>query len=309
LGRFVVEKLHVQGYAHVVVPRRVHYDLTRRDDIDRLFEDAQPSVIVHLAAVVDNPVGCGNSAACFRDNVLMSVQLMEAARQHGVRKMVCLGSACSYSREAPTPLREEDFWSGYPHESRAAYSMAKKLPLVQAQIYRQQYGLDAIFLIPTNLYGPGDNFDSKTSYVIPSLIRRFTEAADTRQPSVDLYGDPGTTRDFLFVDDAAEGILLALERYDGSDPVNLATGVEVSLRELAEILTELTRFNGKVIWQAAERPGPARRWLDGSRAEREFGFRPRTGLREGLRATIAWYRDTLAGAGGFGRAAMSRPRG
>lgn len=309
LGRCVVEKLRARGCRHVFVPRRADYDLIRENDISRLFYDAKPDVLLHLAAVVDNPVGRGNPAACFYENVMMSVQLMEAARKQGLRKMVCLGSACSYPQHAPAPLREVDFWNGYPHESRGAHGIAKKISLVQARAYRQQYGLNAIFLIPTNLYGPDDNFDPETGYVIPSLIRKFVAAAEACKPSVRLQGDPGATRDFLFVEDAAEGLLLALERYDGSDPVNLATGEEVSLSTLAGILAGLAGFSGNVVWEAPERPGLAKRWLDTSRAARDFGFSARTCLRDGLCATLEAYRHTHTANGERRLTALSAPGG
>jgi GDP-L-fucose synthase len=234
---------------------------------------------------------------------------MEAARLHGVRKVVCLGSAASYPENARAPLREEDFWNGYPHQSRRAYAIAKKIPLVQAQAYRQQYGFNAIFLIPTNLYGPGDNCDPETSYVIPSLIRKFVAAAEADDPSVVLHGDPRATRDFLFVEDAADGILLALERYDGEEPVNLAAGEEVSIGTLAGMLAELAGFNGNVVWEPAERPGPAQRWLSTARAKREFGFRARTCLRDGLRATVKWYRQARPPDGHRNLAALGASRG
>ncbi len=296
LGRWVVEQLRRRSCAQVLVPRRTSCDLLRGENIVSLLKEARPEILLHLAAVVDNPIGQGDAAACFYQNVMMSVPLMEAARRHGVKKMVCLGSASSYPQNAPVPHREEDFWSGYPDESRAAYAMAKKMTLVQAQAFRRQYGFDCIYLIPTNLFGPGDNFDPQTSYVIPALIQKFCQAASENDSEVVLWGSGKATRDFLFVEDCARGILLAVEHYSGKDPVNLGSGRELGIGELAQCIARVVGYSGRILWDLSKADGPPQRRLDVSRAEREFGFRARKDFLEALRETVAWYQATLFSA-------------
>jgi GDP-L-fucose synthase len=292
LGRAVVRELGQRNCRDIIVPRRESCDLRRSDDIDRLLEAARPDFLVHLAATVDNPAGGASVATSFSDNVLMSTQLINAAARRGLKKMACLGSASSYPARAPMPLREQDLFNGLPEESRAVHGIAKRLPLIQAQACRQQFGLRCIFLIPTNFYGPGDNFDAETSYVIPSLIRRFVEAADSRAPEVVLRGTGRATRDFLHVEDCAAGILLALERYDSPEPVNIGSGVEVGIDELAERIAGLVGYTGRVVWDAKYPDGPARRILDTTRAKAAFGFRAQRNLQDGLCETIDWYRST-----------------
>jgi len=292
LGRAVVHKLARCGCREIVVPRRASCDLRRGDDIARLFDRERPDFLVHLAATVDNPAGAANAAASFCDNVLMTTQLIDAAARRGLEKMICLGSASSYPANAPIPLREHDFFNGLPEASRASHGIAKRLPLVQAQACRKQYGLRCAFLIPTNFYGPEDNFDPDTCYVIPSFIQKFVDAAETRAPEVSLWGTGSATRDFLHVEDCAEGIVLALERYDGPQPVNLASGAEVVIDDLAHRIAALAGYAGRILWNTRYSDGPVRRVLDTSRAEREFGFRAQRNLEDGLRDTMDWYRST-----------------
>lgn len=292
LGRAVVRKLRERGAAEITIPRRAECDLSRWDDVERLFRRVHPELILHLAATVESPAGRGRIAESFRNNVLMALHLMEAATQRGVEKLVLLGSASSYPASTAIPLREADLLNGLPEAPRVVHGMAKRLPLVAAQAWRQEYGLRSIFLIPTNCYGPGDNFDPETSYVIPSLVRKFVEAAEAQAEEVTIRGSGCSTRDFLHLEDCAEGILLALERYDGSQPVNLASGTETSVHDLASRIARLAGFAGRIRWDANFPDGPMRRVLDGTRAEREFGFRPKRILQDGLAETIAWFRQT-----------------
>jgi GDP-L-fucose synthase len=286
LGFHVVERLRAQGI-EPVVPRRAQHDLTVRDDAERLFEEARPELVFHLAAEVGG-IGANraNPGRYWYANLMMGAHVLELSRIHDVRKLVVAGTVCAYPKFTPVPFQEEELWNGYPEETNAAYGVAKKSVLVGGQAYREQYGLDTVFLLPANLYGPRDNFDLETSHVIPALIRKMV---DSREEVV-LWGDGSPTREFLFVDDCAEGIALAAERYDGAEPVNLGTGVETSIRELAETIADLTGFEGEIVWDTSMPNGQPRRSLDASKAERLFGFRARTTLREGLERTIAWYR-------------------
>jgi GDP-L-fucose synthase len=288
LGTHLVARLEHAGH-DVFVARRRDYDLTRYDDAERLLADSSPELVFHLAAEVGG-IGANraNPGRYWYANLMMGAHMLELSRAHSVRKLVIAGTVCAYPKFTPVPFREDDLWNGYPEETNAPYGVAKKSILVGAQSYRDQYGLDAIFLLPANLYGPRDNFDLETSHVIPALIRKMTDAAG----DVVLWGDGSPTREFLFVDDAAEGLLLAAERYDGAEPVNLGTGVETSIRELGELIAGLTGFEGELVWDTTMPNGQPRRQLDASRAERLFGFRAVTPLREGLEKTIAWYRDT-----------------
>jgi GDP-L-fucose synthase len=288
LGSHLVERLEAAGH-DVFVARRRDYDLTRYEDAERLYADARPEVVFHLAAEVGG-IGANreNPGRYWYANLMMGAHVLELSRINEVRKTLIAGTVCAYPKFTPVPFREEDLWNGYPEETNAPYGVAKKSVLVGAQAYREQYGTNAIFLLPANLYGPRDNFDLETSHVIPALIRKMTDATG----DVVLWGDGSPTREFLFVDDAAEGMLLAAERYDGAEPVNLGTGVETSIRELAELIAELTGFDGELAWDTSMPNGQPRRSLDASRAERLFGFRARTSLREGLEQTIAWYRDS-----------------
>ena len=289
LGSHVVERLERHGH-DVFVPRRAEYDLTRWEDGERLFQDAQPSRVFHLAGEVG---GIGANRASpgrfWYANLMMGAHVLELARLHDVEKLVVAGTVCAYPKFTPVPFEEDDLWNGYPEETNAPYGVAKKSVLVGAQSYRAQYGTNAIFLLPANLYGPRDNFDLETSHVIPALIRKMIEGDD----EVVLWGDGSATREFLYVDDAAEAFLLAAERYDDPAPVNVGTGVEISIRELAEMIAALTGFEGSIVWDTSMPNGQPRRALDASRAEEAFGFRAQTPLREGLVQTIAWYREQV----------------
>ena len=292
LGSFVTEKLRQRGANEIFIPRYPEYDLVQPQDVERLLDDARPDVIIHLAAHVGG-IGANrlHPAEFFYDNLMMGVQLMHQAWKRGVEKFVAIGTVCAYPKYTPVPFREDDLWNGYPEETNAPYGLAKKMLLVQAQAYRQQYGFNAIFLLPVNLYGPRDNFDLESSHVIPALIRKCIEAQESGQETVEVWGDGSPTREFLYVEDAAEGILLATERYNGADPVNLGSGFEISIRDLAELIRRLTGFEGKLVWDTSKPNGQPRRVLDISRAERYFGFRAKTDFEEGLRRTIEWYRQ------------------
>ncbi len=298
LGSYVVERLRRADWCNeIVVPRSRVYDLRDRDAVVQLYRDARPDVVVHLAARVGG-IGANraNPATFFYDNLIMGAQLMHFAQVHGVAKFVAVGTVCAYPKHTPLPFAETSLWDGYPEETNAPYGLAKKMLLVQAQAYRQQYGFNAIYLLPVNLYGPRDNFDLDTGHVIPSLIRKFLEAqtlsagGERRRDAVTLWGDGSPTREFLYVDDCAEAIVLATERYQKPDPVNLGSGREVSIRDLAARIGELTGYQGRVNWDTSRLNGQPRRSLDTSRAMREFGFRASTTLEEGLRRTIEWYR-------------------
>ena len=291
LGSHLIRRLENLGCSDVFVPTYPEYDFTRIDAVERLFVEHPPEVLIHLAAVVGG-IGANraNPGRFFHDNAIMGIQLIEAARRHGVEKTVVLGTICAYPKFTPVPFREEDLWNGYPEQTNAPYGIAKKALPVQCQAYREQYGMNAVFLLPVNLYGPGDNFDLASSHVIPALIRKCAEAVDEGRDEIVLWGDGSPTREFLYVEDAAEGILLATERYDKADPVNLGSGMEISIRDLASKIAGITRFAGRMVWDASQPNGQPRRCLDVSRAEREFGFRARTPFDVGLRKTVEWYR-------------------
>ncbi len=292
LGSFVTEKLRQRGAREIFIPRYPEYDLVQPQDVQRLLDDSRPDVIIHLAAHVGG-IGANrlHPAEFFYDNLMMGVQLMHQAWKRGVEKFVAIGTVCAYPKYTPVPFREDDLWNGYPEETNAPYGLAKKMLLVQAQAYRQQYGFNAIFLLPVNLYGPRDNFDLESSHVIPALIRKCIEAQESGQKTVEVWGDGSPTREFLYVEDAAEGILLATERYNGPEPVNLGSGFEISIRDLAELIRRLTGFEGELVWDTSKPNGQPRRALDISRAEKYFGFRAKTNFEEGLRRTIEWYRQ------------------
>lgn len=290
LGRVVARKLREAGCAELTIPRRADCDLTRRENIERLLDRAQPDVVIHLAARVDNPPDESDVAASFCNNVLMTTQLIDAVARRNNAKIVMLGSASSYPADAPVPMREDDLFAGLPESCREAYGVAKRLPLIQAQACRRQYGLKFVFLIATNLYGPDDNFDPRASYVIPSLTRKFVEAAEFGSAEVVLRGTGCITRDFLHVEDCAEAILLATERYDSNAPVNLGSGTETQIRKLAETIADLTGYAGRISWDSAQPDGHRRRVLDTKRAEHALGFRARRNLRDGLREVVEWYR-------------------
>ena len=291
LGSFVGEALRARGCPSPFVPRSRQYDLRKEADIARMLADARPDLIIHLAAVVGG-IGANrdNPGRFFYDNLVMGAQLMEAARQAGVAKFVAIGTVCSYPKFAPVPFREEELWNGYPEETNAPYGLAKKMLLVQSQAYREQYGFNSIFLLPVNLYGPRDNFDPSSSHVIPALIRKCVEAAETGAPEIVVWGTGHATREFLYVADAAEAIVLAAERYDESQPVNLGTGTEISIKDLVTLIANQTGFTGRITWDTTKPDGQPRRMLDTSRAAQYFGFVAKTSFEEGLRKTINWYR-------------------
>jgi GDP-L-fucose synthase len=286
LGSHLVERLEAGGY-DVEAPRSADYDLTDAGDAARLFRDAQPELVFHLAALAGG-IGANRAAPgrFWYANLLMGAHVLEQARLHGVRKLVLLGTVCSYPKLTPVPFREEELWNGYPEETNAPYGIAKKAHLVGAQAYREQYGLDSIYLLPVNLYGPRDNFDLETSHVIPALIRKLLEGGD----EVVLWGDGSPTREFLYVEDCAEALVLAAERYDGAEPVNVGSGEEISIRDLAELVADVTGFEGEIVWDRSKPNGQPRRRLETTRARELFGFEARTGLREGIERTVAWYR-------------------
>lgn len=297
LGRVVVESLRARGCSEVFVVRKRDYDLVQGAEVERLYREARPDVVVHLAAVVGG-IGANreNPGRYFYENLMMGVQLIEGARTAGVEKFVQVGTICAYPKFTPVPFKEDDLWNGYPEETNAPYGIAKKALLVQCQAYRDQYGMNAVYLLPVNLYGPADNFDPQTSHVIPALIKKFVDAKARGESRVEVWGTGAATREFLYVDDAAEGIVLAAEHYDGRDPVNLGSGEEMSIRELASVIAAETGFDGKIVWDASKPDGQPRRALDVTRAAELFGFRARVRFAEGLRRTIEWYRATRASA-------------
>ena len=290
LGRHLIARLRKMGCENIFDPSHKKYDLTHPDAIERMFDEHRPEILIHLAAAVGG-IGANraNPGRFFYENAIMGIQLIEAARRRGVEKTVVLGTICAYPKFTPVPFREEELWNGYPEETNAPYGLAKKVLLVQCQAYREQYGMNAIFLLPVNLYGPGDNFDLDSSHVIPALIRKCLEAVEAGLEEIVLWGDGSPTREFLYVEDAAEGIVLATEQYDKSDPVNLGSGMEISIRDLATTIAEMTGFAGRIVWDTNQPNGQPRRRLDVSRAEREFGFRAATPFEAGLRKTIDWY--------------------
>ena len=294
LGQRVVERLRDQGHDPVVARQR-DYDLTSAADTERLFADARPEMVLHLAAEVGG-IGANraNPGRYWYANLMMGAHVIEQSRLQGVGKLVLVGTICAYPKFAPVPFHEDDLWNGYPEETNAPYGVAKKALLVGAQAYREQYGLNAIYLLPVNLYGPDDNFDLETSHVIPALIRKMVDAQERGQSEIVLWGDGSPTREFLYVDDCADGIVLAAERYEGAEPVNLGTGEEISIRDLATLVSDLTGFDGELRWDTSKPNGQPRRALDVTRAEELFGFRARVDFVEGLRRTIGWYRSTLA---------------
>jgi GDP-L-fucose synthase len=290
LGSHVVADLRSRG-AEVVAPRKKDYDLVERESARRLVADVRPDAVVHLAARVGG-IGANreNPGSFFYDNLMMGVQLVEECRLQGVGKVVTVGTICSYPKLTPVPFREEDLWHGYPEETNAPYGLAKKMLLVQGQAYRQQYGMNVIHLLPVNLYGPGDNFDPSSSHVIPALVKKCQDALDGGARAIEVWGTGNASREFLYVEDAARGIGLATETYDGGEPVNLGAGFEISIRDLVDLITRLMGFTGEIRWDPTKPDGQPRRCLDTSRAERLFGFRATTGFEEGLRRTIEWYR-------------------
>jgi GDP-L-fucose synthase len=292
LGRNIVRKLKLRGANDVFVPLIDEYDLTQAEAIERMLDRSKPDLIIHLAAQVGG-IGANRAhpAEFFYNNLMMGATLMHQAWQRGVAKFVAIGTICAYPKFTPVPFKEENLWNGYPEETNAPYGMAKKMLLVQAQAYRQQYGYNAIFLLPVNLYGPGDNFNPASSHVIPALIRKCIEAQDAGLDEIVVWGDGSPTREFLYVEDAAEGVLLASERFDGEQPVNLGSGNEISIKNLLETIVRLTGYAGRVVWDTSMPNGQPRRGLDTSRAEQYFGFKAQMSFEEGLRRTVEWYRQ------------------
>ncbi len=293
LGRRVVSALRERGGADIQVPLQEDYDLCREAVVERVYSDLHPQIVIHLAAEVGG-IGANraNPGRFAYRNLVMGALLMEHARLSGVEKFVALGTICAYPKFAHVPFREEELWDGYPEETNAPYGLAKKMLLVLAQAYRQQYGFNAIFLLPVNLYGPGDNFNPDTSHVIPAMIRKCVEAVEQGADEIVLWGDGSPTREFLYVDDCAEAIVRATELYDGHEPVNIGAGMEISIRELAELIAGLTGFHGRIVWDTSQPNGQPRRSLDTRRAAEWFGFRARVDFREGLLRTVNWYRES-----------------
>lgn len=292
LGSFLVEELARRGATDIFVPQQRDYDLVSREAIDRMLVDAKPDIVLHLAAVVGGiGANLANPGKFFYENALMGIQLIEQSRLAGVQKFVALGTICAYPKFTPVPFREDDLWNGYPEETNAPYGLAKKMMLVQVQAYRQQYGFDGIFLLPVNLYGPRDNFDLETSHVIPAMIRKMVDARDAGEDQVVLWGDGSPTREFLYVEDCARGILDAAERYDGSEPVNLGSGMEISIRDLAGLIAKHTGFAGEVVWDTTKPNGQPRRMLDIARARDKFGWTARVPFDDGIEKTVQWWLD------------------
>ena len=291
LGKHLVRKFRERGFANIQVGDLPEYNLVDRDSVKRLYDDTRPDIVVHLAAKVGG-IGFNqeNPASLFYDNLMMGVQLLHEGHLHGIEKFVAIGTICAYPKFTPVPFREEDLWNGYPEETNAPYGLAKKMMLVQSQAYRQQYGFNSIFLLPVNLYGPGDNFDPRSSHVIPALIKKCVDAIDRGEDEIVVWGTGKATREFFYVEDAAEAIVLATEAFNKSEPVNIGPGFEISIRDLVTLIAELTGFQGKITWDAAKPDGQPRRMLDTGRVFREFGFRAKTGFRDGLKKTIGWYR-------------------
>ena len=290
LGSVVVEKLRARGCPTISVPRSKEYDLRDRDAIIRLYETQRPDLVIHLAAVVGGiAANRANPGRFYYDNAIMGIQMIEYARRFGVKKFVATGTICAYPKFTPVPFKEDDLWQGYPEETNAPYGLAKKMMLVQAQAYRAQYGFDTIYLLPVNLYGPGDNFDLQSSHVIPAMIRKFAEARANALPTVVLWGDGSPTREFLYVEDAAEALVLATELYDGDQPVNLGSGQEISIRDLAELIKAEVGYSGQICWDTSQPNGQPRRCLDVSRARELFHFEAHTPLRLGIAKTVEWF--------------------
>ncbi|HTQ25744.1 MAG TPA: GDP-L-fucose synthase [Candidatus Binataceae bacterium] len=306
LGSFVIEELKRTGFSNIIAPRSSEFDLRQPQAIKALIGQARPQMIIHLAAVVGG-IGANreNAGRFFYENLIMGVELMEQARLGGVDKFVAIGTVCAYPKFTPVPFREDDLWIGYPEETNAPYGLAKKMLLVQAQAYRQQYGFNAIYLLPVNLYGPRDTFDPARSHVIPALIKKCVDAIECGAPRIEVWGTGSASREFLYVEDCARAIVLAASHYNGEEPVNLGAGREITIRDLAGLIARLTGFKGQIVWDPTKPDGQPRRCLDVSRAEREFNFRAATDFEEGLRRTVQWYVETRRADTKFGVAAPS----
>ncbi|NLW72336.1 MAG: GDP-L-fucose synthase [Chloroflexi bacterium] len=292
LGTHLINRLKKSGAKDIFIPTYPEYDLVKSEDIARMYEEARPDVVIHLAAHVGG-IGANREkpAEFFYDNLMMGVQLMHQGWQRGVEKFVAIGTICAYPKYTPIPFREEDIWNGYPEETNAPYGLAKKMLLVQSQAYREQYGWNSLFLVPVNLYGPGDNFNPASSHVIPALIKKCVEARDAGEKEIVAWGDGSPTREFIYVEDAAEGIVLATERYNSSDPVNIGSSFEISIKNLTELIARLTGFEGEIRWDTTKPNGQPRRKLNVSRARERFGFEAKVPFEEGLKRTIAWYEE------------------
>ena len=295
LGKHLIARLEHYGAKDIFVPRSADYDLVKGDDIARMIDNARPDIIIHLAAKVGG-IGANmeKPGEFFYDNLMMGVQLIHQAWQRGVEKFVAIGTICAYPKYTPIPFKEEDIWNGYPEETNAPYGLAKKMLLVQSQSYREQYGYNSIFLLPVNLYGPGDNFNPASSHVIPALIRKCLEAKERGDMQIVAWGDGSPTREFIYAEDAAEGIALATMRYNSSDPVNIGSSFEISIKDLTETIARLCDFEGDVVWDTSKPNGQPRRKLDTTRAKERFGFEAKTDFEEGLKKTIAWYKEERA---------------
>jgi len=294
LGTHLIRKLKDKGYTNIFCVRHKDYNLVKLADIQRLYEDSNPDVVIHLAAKVGG-IGFNekNPATLFYDNVMIGTQLLHEAYVRHIEKFVAIGTICAYPKFTPVPFREEDLWNGYPEETNAPYGLAKKMMLVQSQSYRQQYGFNSIFLLPVNLYGPGDNFDPDSSHVIPALIKKCVDAVMNNEKEITVWGTGKVTREFFYVEDAAEAIILAMENYNKSDPINIGAGFEISIRELVDLIVEITGFAGCIIWDASRPDGQPRRMLDTTKASKEFGFTAKTDFRKGLQRTIRWYKEFI----------------
>ncbi len=292
LGTHLINRLKKSGAKDIFIPTYPEYDLVKSEDIARMYEEARPDVVIHLAAHVGG-IGANREkpAEFFYDNLMMGVQLRHQGWQCGVEKFVAIGTICAYPKYTPIPFREEDIWNGYPEETNAPYGLAKKMLLVQSQAYREQYGWNSLFLVPVNLYGPGDNFNPASSHVIPALIKKCVEARDAGEKEIVAWGDGSPTREFIYVEDAAEGIVLATERYNSSDPVNIGSSFEISIKDLTELIARLTGFEGEIRWDTTKPNGQPRRKLNVSRARERFGFEAKVPFEEGLKRTIAWYEE------------------
>jgi len=290
LGSYLVEKLRKSGCQNVFVPRSKDYDLVEMEAVKRVYQDSKPDIVIHLAARVGGiGVNRAHPGKFFYDNLMMGVQMMEVGRQFGIEKFVALGTVCAYPKFTPVPFKEENLWNGYPEETNAPYGLAKKMLLVQSQAYRQQYGFNSIFLLPVNLYGPQDNFDPESSHVIPALIKKCYDGIQNKEDRIVVWGDGTPTREFLYVEDAAEAILLASERYNKSEPVNIGVGFEISIKNLVGLIAKLSGFKGRIFWDKTKPNGQPRRRLDTTKAEEEFGFKAKTSFEEELKRTVEWY--------------------
>ena len=294
LGTHLINKLKAKDYQHLYIADIPDYDLVNLEDIKRMYDNSKPDIVIHLAAKVGG-IGFNqeNPATLFYENLMMGTQLLHEGYLRNIEKFVAIGTICAYPKFTPVPFKEEDLWNGYPEETNAPYGLAKKMMLVQSQAYRKQYGFNSIFLLPVNLFGPGDNFNPKSSHVIPALIKKIVDAQKIQSPKVVVWGTGKATREFFYVEDAAEAIILSMERYNKSDPINIGAGFEISIKELVELIMELTGFKGKIAWDKTKPDGQPRRMLDTTKAFTEFGFKSKTGFREGLKKTIDWYKKSL----------------